>query len=440
MTIKYKILVICMMSCIVGLFAVTGVILSYETEVLRESHYEINQSITDVTALNIVGSVEFDDQESAKELMEGLSTHEAIQRAVLVTTGGDIFASFSRDKSKAGFGDLVSQVDSTRTEDMLIVVAPVGEDGSPVGRIVVEASLAELDEFFLDQVFRAALTMLGALIVAMALALTMQKKITRPILRVVDFAESVRENLTKSSALVNQVSQLDLTNEFSHQSIENLSVSTNDEVGALTEAINSANLAEQQIGSSMGSMRLNLSAIMEELKMGASMSLTTAQQMSQIAEENAEAAKQQSNEIVLVSESIEAVSKSVSQAVSDATEVSTIADQALETATRGSGSVQDVLSGMVRISEGVTNASLEIQSLSKATDEISEVIVAIEKVADQTNLLALNAAIEAARAGESGRGFAVVADEVRKLAEECSLATEKLQRCLKDFALRLLKS
>ncbi|MGV7211899.1 methyl-accepting chemotaxis protein [Bradyrhizobium sp. UFLA05-112] len=67
-----------------------------------------------------------------------------------------------------------------------------------------------------------------------------------------------------------------------------------------------------------------------------------------------------------------------------------------------------------------------VQGLASSASRIGEVVGLINTIAAQTNLLALNATIEAARAGEAGRGFAVVASEVKSLATQTAKATEEI--------------
>src|ERR1700712_170377 len=74
-----------------------------------------------------------------------------------------------------------------------------------------------------------------------------------------------------------------------------------------------------------------------------------------------------------------------------------------------------------------------VGSLATAAEKIGDVLRLIGAIASQTNLLALNATIEAARAGEAGRGFAVVASEVKSLASQTAKATDEISEQIADI-------
>jgi methyl-accepting chemotaxis protein len=74
-----------------------------------------------------------------------------------------------------------------------------------------------------------------------------------------------------------------------------------------------------------------------------------------------------------------------------------------------------------------------VQGLAKTAGRIGEVVGLINSIAAQTNLLALNATIEAVRAGEAGRGFAVVASEVKSLASQTAKATDDISEQIADI-------
>jgi len=97
-----------------------------------------------------------------------------------------------------------------------------------------------------------------------------------------------------------------------------------------------------------------------------------------------------------------------------------------------------VASGDLAVQTGYVERQDEIadgtvQGLATSAGKIGEVVGLINSIAAQTNLLALNATIEAARAGDAGRGFAVVASEVKSLASQTAKATEEISEQIADI-------
>ena len=115
------------------------------------------------------------------------------------------------------------------------------------------------------------------------------------------------------------------------------------------------------------------------------------------------------------------------QAVADA------AQQSMQVSKNGQNAVADTVTGMETIRRQVEDIAQSILALSERTQQIGEIINAVEDIADQSRLLALNANIEAARAGDEGLGFAVVAREMRHLAGQSREATTRVNDILNEI-------
>jgi methyl-accepting chemotaxis protein len=82
--------------------------------------------------------------------------------------------------------------------------------------------------------------------------------------------------------------------------------------------------------------------------------------------------------------------------------------------------------------EVVRSAIEAITRIERASEQINQIITAIDDIAFQTNLLALNAGVEASRAGAAGKGFAVVALEVRNLAQTAAASAQEIKTLIQS--------
>lgn len=234
---------------------------------------------------------------------------------------------------------------------------------------------------------------------------------------------SLIDPVVKVTGVVNKLADMDFTENEIQQKLNR----RKDETGEMSRAIAALHDQLIKIVSGLKQQSVNLLAASDSLKVNASETAVTVENVERAVSDISEGASSQAGEtqkatenVILIGDMIADTSDEVEGLITNAAQMKSSGDEATAT-----------LLKLEEINRHAKEAIDIIYDQTNTTNEsamkIREATTLITSIAEETNLLSLNASIEAARAGELGRGFAVVASQIQKLAEQSNESAHQIE-------------
>ena len=327
--IKYKLMGITLAISIVTVVLVCVAFTVFDRNTFKENYKNNLSTLAKIIGQNSTAVLEFDDADTAKDMLETLEANTNIVVAALydAATMGEsakaapeLFQEYISQAAMVEGMEAPRRVGEVRQEDTdnmhLVIVQDIqGSDGAVLGNILIKAHTKEIGKRFANIFGYSAIILLISAVVALLIAAYFQGVISRPILHLVEIMRGVTEN-----------------EDFSLRAEKD----SEDELGQLVEGFNS--------------MVSHTDNIIQKIQDAVSDLDDTSTDIVQASQNQASGAAQQSATVAQTVATVEETARNSAQISESANEVAELAQSSLETVHTGQVTVQQVVQAMEMIS------------------------------------------------------------------------------------------
>jgi signal transduction histidine kinase/CheY-like chemotaxis protein len=190
--LAHKLLLIMMATSSVALLVACSFFLGYDIINFRTNLAKHLDSVADITGANSGAALTYNDPRSATLVLDALRSEPHVVAAVIYGKGGEVFASYRRDASKAVQLPTRSPPLGSRFEPGLLTECrPIILDDETIGTVCLQSDLQEIQARWRRYIGFAAILMFGAFAASFLVALALRRFISRPILDLIHTTKTV---------------------------------------------------------------------------------------------------------------------------------------------------------------------------------------------------------------------------------------------------------
>lgn len=191
-SIRRKIMAVTMLTSVVVLAGAVAAFLAYDLATFRESLRRSLTTLAEVTAQNSTAALAFGNEKDATETLSSLRLEPQIVAAALYDDKGKLFAQYPTNLVAASFPAAPAKGYYFKGGHLFLFQA-VTQENNVLGNLYLESDMRYFYQRVKIYAAIAALIMFGSLLVALALANWLQKRISDPIIRLAETARTVSE-------------------------------------------------------------------------------------------------------------------------------------------------------------------------------------------------------------------------------------------------------
>ncbi len=263
------------------------------------------------------------------------------------------------------------------------------------------------------------IAMVVLLIIGIAIAVYMGKRITSPL-------------ILATSQMV-RMSNNDFSDNEEMEKVRRLPAREHNEIGQIAKALDLMHTNIRDLMMKISDTTSYVASASEELSASASQSAKASEMVANSCTSVAQSCSGQITAVAGASTETKTFVNNMQEFQDAIGKTTEMIKNTNEAAKKGASDMTNATNMMGSIKDSVESTASVVEALGDQLKNIDTFVDTIAEIASQTNLLSLNASIEAARAGEMGKGFAVVASEISKLADQSNDAASKITELIEEI-------